>query len=263
MIYQGFYRNEQKSCCDHYAEVIDTREILGSSCGEFEIIKYLLNQDTEDDWFGYFSWKTDLKIGGAFRRFLCEVGELKDRYDFVFVNAMIMGRAIFGCPYHQGEWSGHRGMMKCAEELNLLEDFRYYAMNHFVVGNRRFWDFYMEYHQNLDRDIAKASPDVRHIMLGSAGYVRNSNIPMNTFIRERALNNVMNRSGLNGHAFLLPFENFAAKYGCALGEHLGSIYRQYQSDTLDLRPLLREEYDPSRLAQTLTQADDPNFPVSH
>jgi len=259
LIFQGFYKDEQRYHCDHHSLLVDTREISGSEYGEHAVIQHLLTEFELGEFFGYFSWKADLKLGGAFRRLLFSIEDLQSNYDFVFVNAMVFGRAFFRCPFKQGEWSGHHGMLECARELGLVEEFDYYAMNHFIVGNRDFWSFFLDFHRDLDSKMASASGGVDIRAASSGFYVRNPGMPMSTFIRERALNNVMKRSGLSGFEFKLPLDNFCQKYSKALGAKTSQIHSLYQNNDLTNEDLAAFGFGGSESIKLLTSLDDPEM----
>lgn len=259
MIFQGYYEDKQKYLCDPAAESLDTREIIDAEIGEYAVIKHLRQLNASDDWFGYLSWKADLKLGGAFRKFLFESMEARSKCDFFYVNAMIFGRVLFKCPYYQGEWSGHNAMLKCARKLGLVEPFDHYAMNHYVVGNKKFWDFYISFHQELDQKMHSSSLDIAEHLFNSGHYSRNAAIPLVTFIRERALNNVMSNCGLNGMEFKIPLKSFAEKYKSALGSNLDRVYLAYYNGTLTSR-LVEDICGGWELsARLLTSLDDPNL----
>lgn len=256
MIFQGFYSASQYSYCDHLAEVIDTRPIIGSAEGEYPIISYLLNNRSIDEFFGYFSWKADLKLGGAFREFLFYIEKNKSSCDFIYVNAMVMGRAIFKCPYRQGDWSGHKGMLSSAEELGLIGEFDHFAMNHFVVGNPRFWQYYQEYHRALEVRVA-ANFRLFEVWNGAGMYSRNGSIPMRTFLRERALNNVMHDCGFKGFQYHIPLRSFQMKYSKAFGEDVSGVYQLYKDNLLTSKVLFDLGFMTANHLRFLCSLDDP------
>lgn len=257
MIFQGFYRTSQYKYCDHLIEIVDTGSISGSSEGEYPIIRCLLNESPPDQFFGYFSWKVDVKLAGAFRKFLFEVEKNKTSFDFIYVNAMIMGRAIFQCPYRQGDWSGHIGMLSCAEELGLVQEFDHFAMNHFVVGNCKFWRYYLEYHRALEGRVG-GNARLLEIWNGAGMYSRNGDIPMRTFLRERALNNVMKDCALRGLEYKIPFRSFYEKYSKGFGKNTSDAYRLYKDNLLTSKALWDFGFKSDHQFRLLCALDDPS-----
>jgi hypothetical protein len=234
---------------------------VGSAEGEYPIIRHLLSNYSFSQFFGYFSWKADLKLGGAFRDFLFYIESNKSSCDFIYVNAMIMGRAIFKCPYRQGDWSGHKGMLSCADELGLVGEFDHFAMNHFVVGNHRFWQYYLEYHRCLEERIA-ANGRLFEVWNGAGMYSRDGSIPMRTFLRERALNNIMNDCGLQGLQYFIPLRSFHTKYSEAFGDGLSAVYGLYKDNLLNSQALFDLGFSTADHTRFLCSLDDPRVIVA-
>lgn len=197
---------------------------------EYDLFKYISSNNLSDDCWGLISWKFNLKSpvrADTFHEF-CKA-EFAKGADCVFINPMIANEAIFANPWEQGVLSGHKGMNELYLDLvnkHFLTQLEVIGTNelafcNYFVANHSFWSRYFVFVDQILEYLemqAKSDTKIGLIYKGTAGYRKNLDMSMRSFVIERLFTSFVSQNNdlkVSGYQFAI--QDYINKLGYVSG----------------------------------------------
>ena len=169
-------------------------------------------------------------------------------YDVYFVNPCLINEAVFANSWEQGDLHhpnisdiGNTFFAKLGygdvDVKSMLLDRNRIMFANYVVGNRKFWDKFMEFSRKLFTEADK-DPEFKHQVFGAglSNYAHDKTLPNFTFLIERLI------------PTFLELENFTSLPFQYTADTLPQKYHPYAGDLGALKVLINE-YDSDELYQ--------------
>lgn len=291
LIYQPYFKDEQRAQLDPRCTPLDGRFNTGPSTREYELFQHILRQHEAngfrpDQFWGLVSSKFEGKSPVPLETFLAEAAQAQAHgYDCYVLNPMIGNAAIFINVWEQGVVCGHTGMSLVHQFLaergfpvNNLEGPDTFAFCNYVCGNLKFWSSYFLVVGNaldaLEAEAEKGTP-VGLAYRGSGDYWRDKQATMRPFIAERLLSvylSLAKSSGAINVAYHAPTEReFDYKFGVRLASVLHPLHVLKTEAVADMQPTTAKTWLQRRSVileenpALVWQMDDPPswMPVAH
>jgi hypothetical protein len=210
-IYQPFFNEDQRSLVDPDFEAIDLRNqspeeaLLREHTIHLKCYEMALAENI--DVWGMFSWKWRQKLEAYSGRSpitgkeICEQIESNPGYDVYFFNAYSQGLNYAYNVWEQGQWN-HKHIIEICEELFPLLgiDYQYLYMPmglevtcyaNYYLGNRLFWDDWLDLIRKYREAIPKLSPRIQALHNGPADYEAFPDLWYFPFIHERLFSTLL------------------------------------------------------------------------
>ena len=199
-IFQIYYKPELKQHLDPAFVPLDNTANPRPDLREW----YNWNQEHEQrlteglDLWGYVSWKFKEKTNLTGQQVLDHI-DANPGYDVYLFNPCILNEAVFINSWEQGDLHhpnisaiGNSFLAKLGyADYNVKEvllDRTRAIFANYVVGNRKFWDMFMEFSNKLFTE-AEKDPEFKHQVFGAglSNYAHDKSLPNFTFLIERLI----------------------------------------------------------------------------
>ena len=236
-LYQSYLSDSEKKLLSPAAIPWEIKGDANNSAREYEIFKLIfasLHPEDLEPW-GMVSKKFSNKALISIEEFLgFAEKKMKDGFDCVFINPMIANEALHLNVWSQGVQSGHTGLDKIINflELKLCKaitspmDKSIFAFCNYFIATPQFWIKYFAFVDGvlemLDREVSNRT-EIGLIFSGSASYRRDLSVSMKPFVIERLFSTFIQLSNIHVAAFNYEKIHYEIKFGKKNGSFLFQI----------------------------------------
>lgn len=249
-IFQLYYKPEQEELLDPAFIPYDNTENLRPDLREWHIWNKEYVNCLRDDLklWGFVSWKFKEKTGLDGQQFVDFIND-NPGYDVYFINPALINEAVFINSWEQGDIHhpnisdiGNTFFKKLGyENLNVKEvvlDRNITMFANYIVGNRKFWDEFMDFSNKLFIEADK-DPEFHQQVFGEgmSNYSGDPSLPNFTFLIERLIPTFIEVKQLKSIPFGYTPETLPLKYvpyadDLASLSNLKVLINRYESDDL-------------------------------
>jgi len=199
-IFQIYFKPELKDKCDTAFTPFDNTANPRPELREWDIWNREHEQRLSEnlDHWGYVSWKFKEKTNLTGQQVLDHIAA-NPGYDVYLFNPCILNEAVFINSWEQGDLH-HPNISTISnsflaklgyEDYNVKEvllDRTHTVFANYLVGNRKFWDMFMEFSNKLFTEADK-DPEFKHQVFGEglSNYAHDHSLPNFTFLIERLI----------------------------------------------------------------------------
>jgi hypothetical protein len=249
-IFQIYFKPELQAHCDPAFTPLDNTANPRPELREW----YVWDKEHENilaqelDYWGFVSWKFKEKTGltgeQAVNFILSNPG-----HDVYLFNPCILNEAVFANSWEQGDIHhpnisaiGNTFFAKLGYEdvdvKSMILDRNKTVFANYVIGNRKFWDKFMEFSRQLFTEADK-DPEFKHAVFGEglSNYAYDRSLPNFTFLIERLIPTFLELENLTSIGYKHPPETLPEKYHPYAGDimalsDLKIAVNRYNSDEL-------------------------------
>lgn len=249
-IFQLYYKPEQEIQLDPAFVPVNNVENPRPELREW----YIWDRDYKKccdeglDLWGWVSWKFREKTNLTGKQVIDHI-KSNLGYDVYLFNPCIANEALFANSWEQGDIHhpniseiGNTFIKKLGYEdidvRELLLDRNCTVFANYVVGNRKFWDGFMEFSRRLFTE-AEKDLEFKHQVFGEglSNYAHDKSLPNFTFLIERLIPTYIDLNDLKSCPYTHTQQTAAAKYQKNIGDILSLSdlkmqVNKYQSDEL-------------------------------
>jgi len=249
-IFQIYYKPELIVHCDPAFEPMDNTDNPRPELREWD--KWdrehegVLAQDL--DYWGYVSWKFKQKTNLEGKHAL-EFIQANPGYDVYLFNPCILNEACFINNWEQGDLHhpnisaiGNKFLNKIGykdiDVTGMVLDRNTTVFANYVVGNRNFWERFMEFSRKLFTE-AEKDPEFKEEVFGAgrSNYAHDKSLPNFTFLIERLIPTFIELEGFKSIGFKYTPDVLPMKYQPYIDDimalsDLKVAINKYQSDDL-------------------------------
>lgn len=224
-IFQIYFKPELKAHCDPAFTPLDNTANPHPELREWYVWdrEYENLAASELDYWGFVSWKfkekTNLSGQQAIDFILTNPG-----YDVYLLNPCIVNEAVFINSWEQGDIHhpniseiGNSFLKKIgyddADVKSMLLDRNTTVFANYVVGNRKFWNKFMEFSRKLFTEADK-DPGFKQQVFGEglSNYAHDRSLPNFTFLIERLIPTFIELEGLSAVGYKHTPDTLSLKY---------------------------------------------------
>lgn len=249
-IFQIYFKPELKQHCDPLFTPLDNTSNPRPELREWDVWDReheRIMQMNLDHW-GYVSWKFKEKMNLTGQQVFDHINS-NPGYDVYLFNPCIVNEALFINSWEQGDIH-HKGISDIGKsflkkigyddvevKLMLLDRTRTVFAN-YVVGNRSFWQRFMNFSRQLFNE-AEKDPKFKHQVFGEglSNYAHDKSLPNFTFLIERLIPTFLEMEKFKVCPYIYTDQTLPEKYRPYVGQiqslsNLKVLVNQYDSDEL-------------------------------
>lgn len=249
-IFQIYFKEELKQHCDPAFTPLSNVDNPNPHLREWDVWNRYHEERMSSDleYWGYVSWKFRQKINLAGKDVLDWIDSNPGK-DVYLLNPCIINEAVWINSWEQGDNHhpniskiGNEFLIKCGynnpDVKTLMIDRRSTVYANYVIGNRKWWEKFMDFSRRLFIE-AEKDPVFSHYVFGEglSNYAFDRSLPNFTFLIERLIPTFIVLENFDSIAYEYSDENLLEKYKPYIKElrHLSDLkmlVNHYQSNEL-------------------------------